>query len=163
MKISEARSLLAIISQLQATELVRKPRFAYFLSKNKRVLDTVEKDFQDAVKDDAGQAIIQAFETDRLDLINKLAEKDENGNPVVANGVFKFADEAAAMAQIQALIDEKHPTALATIEAHNRKVQELSEKDDEIAVSTLPVAEWPELPQSVDPSVMDTLYLLMRD
>ena len=162
MKLIDARRIMTALTHLQQTELMRKPKFAYFLAKNKRVLEQVEKDFNDALRNDHDQKILDEWDQERLMLIHQLAKKDAQGNPIMINNIFQFEDEPDAVQQIQKLL-ESHPEARRALEEQNQKINELNDKDEDINLSKLPVSEWPELPQTLSPELLDALCLLMTD
>lgn len=162
MKLIEARRLMTAITHLQQTDLMRKPKLAYTLTKNKRILDQVEKDFNEALRNEHDQKILDEWDQERLVLIQRLAKKDNFGNPLMANNVFQFDDEADAVQQIQQLLDQ-HPDARKALEDQNQRITELNEKEEDITLSKLPISEWPELPPSLSPELLEALTLLMSD
>ena len=162
MKIKNALNLLQAVIMLQSSDVARNVKFGFMLSYNKRLLENVQSSFQDAIKDEAEEAIIQAFEVDRIEMLNKIADKDEHGQPIVNDGVFKITDQDAALVKIRDELLSKHPKAEAAIEHRQNRINELSEEETDVALRKIPLAEWPDLPPDIPPTILDVVMEMIE-
>lgn len=122
------KELYPLYSALQALSSAGGARFAYAISKNKKLiqeeLELVEKSLVQSDK-------YKEYEQKRVELCTKHANKDKDGNPMMLENVFSIAD----MEQFSKELKELQSGYTAELEEHLKKVEEynkLLEMDTEI-------------------------------
>lgn len=162
MKISEARNLLSAIVTVQNSPAARKVKFAYALARNKKILTPIEESVSEVEAQLAENEVVKAFEEDRIRLLTEAAEKDSMGRPVIENNQFKLTDPDA-LARISEELLEKHPKASDEMAAHNAKIEELIQKDEEVNLYKIPLEDFPDEISDLPPYIMDMLMLIVKD
>ena len=99
MKTSDAYALFQAIQRLQNDMSPRPVKFGYALAVNLKRL----------------QEIAEAFEAARTKLIKETAELDEQGEPVVADNMYKLRDTARFNADIATLQNSEIEVALMKV------------------------------------------------
>lgn len=161
MKIIDALSLLQTITVLQETDAARQPRFGYALAYNKRALEPVRDATQQAVKHTEDDEKITAFEQDRVQMLQAVANKDENGEPITLNNQYSISNEADVLPRIVATLGEKYPNIQEILQARELRYNEILQQEQEITLVKISLDQVPELPANVSPTAMDSLMFMI--
>jgi hypothetical protein len=162
LKLNDAMNLLQAIQVLQNSTVARKINFGYMLAYNRRVLETVQQDVQTALRDEATDALIAAYDEERVALLREAARKDADGNPVIEGDRFVIDDQERVLPQIQRRLEDRHGPAMRAIADRNAKLADLLNEEQYIKLRKLPLAEWPDLPEDVPPSAMNAILDLVE-
>src|SRR4051812_31880075 len=114
-KLNDAMNLLQAIQILQNTPAGRKIKFGYMLAYNRRILEAVQQDVQATLGDAASDALINAYDDDRIAALRAVARKDDNGEPVIENNAFVIDDQEKVVADVQRELEKKHGPAMQAI------------------------------------------------
>jgi 5'-3' exonuclease len=129
-------------------------KFTYAVNKNKRILGEYVKTVNESLvrfEDGSVEAEThQEFETKRLELARKHANKNEKGEPLVKNGNFTFSQEGAEgfQKEFESLkSEEKYVDVLAQVEEFDKKNNDLlnAEVDEDLKLYKIGLDNLPEL------------------
>lgn len=150
--------IFTLEQSLRAVAHHRGAKFAYAIAKNLRIIQAELKDLQEAGKPD--EAFI-AYEQRRIDLAASFAIKDDQDQPVIADGRFSIPPETLPEfeSQLAKLREECHDilTARQTQEDEYRRL--LDEKAD-IDLFRIPVDVFPE---DITGSQLESIFAIIEE
>lgn len=166
MYIEDALNLLQTIKLLQATPIARQIKFGYMLAYNRRLLEAVDDSYQAALKlpeDDAETQMLAKFERDRVAALEAVAVKDSNGQPLIENNTYVIEDLAKKLPPIEAKLSAAYPKVAKLIQERNKRIAALNREEQDVALRKLPLAEWPDLPDTLPPDAMNSIMFLVQE
>ena len=131
-------------------------RFTYTISKNKEILKKVVEEIQ---KKAEMHENYREYEKERVDLNEKYAKRDKDGNPEVKDKNYVIKDKVKFEEEVEKL-KEKHKDAIAEREQQRKDVEELANKEITLDLKTIPLSI---VPDKVTVDQMDVLSILIKD
>lgn len=129
-------------------------KFSYFLAKNKIAIKS-EIDALEEVRKPEQQFL--DFELERIRLAQECSEKDLTGKPVVQNGAFMITSRMEEFEKGMETLKRKFKDAIEKRESQVKEFNKLLEED--FTLSNPFRISFNELPQSIEPSVVETLII----
>lgn len=134
--------------------------FSYAASKTHRLLDDELRAINEAMSAaSASSPEFDKFNAERIELCEKFAERDENGDLVNRGGSFVISDRVGFDAEFESL-KEKHSEAISMFESNQREFSELMESEVEVDVH---VVESEKLPDSITSGQVDSLMPMIQE
>jgi hypothetical protein len=164
--IEEALNLLQTIKLLQGTPVARQIKFGYMLAYNRRLLEAVEESYQTALNapdDDADTAMMAKFEKDRVAALEAVAVKDSNGQPLIENNTYVIDNLAKKLPPIEAKLSAAYPKVAKIIQERNKRISALNREEQDVALRKMPIADWPDLPDTLPPDAMNSVMFLVQE
>lgn len=139
---------------LKSLKDIKSTKFAYMVCKNTRVIDAEFEIFKE-LADKGVPESFKDFEKEKIDIIQKFASKDENGNfkSLNNNYVFEGENEKLLHEEFNEL-SVKYAETLSQNELNNIKVAEIAK--EEIEVNLLKI-KFEELPDDLNAEQFDAL------
>ena len=131
-------------------------RFTYTISKNKEILKKVVEEIQ---KKAEMHENYREYEKERVDLNEKYAKRDKDGNPEIKDKNYVIKDKVKFEEEVEKL-KEKHKDAIAEREQQRKDVEELANKEITLDLKTIPLSI---VPDKVTVDQMDVLSILIKD
>jgi hypothetical protein len=158
MKIAEINLALDAIAVLQRGGPI-PTKLAYCLARNRRHLAVAKEIHDEALKGDY-DAVLEAWDRDRVVILRAHAVKDALGNPMTdSSGAVKFEPDT----DVEAILKElsgKHPDFDEAKAQRDKRMRELAEEEIEVEVYAIPMSMWSE---TVQASLLDALFYLIID
>lgn len=122
MKNNQLFDLKTVFNEISSTPDYKGIEFAYFIIKNKKIVEQQTTLLEELLKD----AKIQKFEEERIDLLTNFS-KDESGNSVTrpaANNRIEYIIPEEKKSEFEKAIDELKTRYATEIEEYSKKVNE---------------------------------------
>lgn len=127
-------------------------KFSYFLAKNRIAIKSEVEALDEARKPD--QDFLD-FELERVKLAQEYSDKDSAGKPMIQNNSFVIVQKADAFEKEMSKLKKKFKTA---IEQREEQVKEFEKiVDEDFTLSNPFKISFSDLPQSIEPSVIEVL------
>jgi hypothetical protein len=127
-------------------------KFHYLLHKNKRVIDMEITTIQEAHRSNPPEHF-QEFESKRVALCEKFADKDENGKPKRHKGDFVISDTEGFSAEMD-IIKEEYPEIIEHMENSQRQFMEFLQEEVELDTYPIPLSVIPDVITGQDIGVL---------
>ena len=163
MKVSEIVTLMNVISHVQTSAASNKVKFAYMLARNKKLLTPIIDSANESLGSKEETATLARYEEERIRRFKEAAEVGEDGNPVVENDTYKIVGGDKAEEAIVEALEKDFPGAADLMTKRRERFAEVMETNEEVTLYTLPISEWPDLPETVRGDIMDVLMVLVAD
>ena len=131
-------------------------KFTYTISKNKEILKKVVEEIQ---KKAEMHENYREYEKERVDLNEKYAKRDKDGNPEVKDKNYVIKDKAKFEEEVEKL-KKKHKEAIEEREQQRKDVEELANKEITLDLKTIPLSI---VPDKVTVDQMEVLSILIKD
>jgi len=153
------KELFILFQNLEKLNDLEGIKFAYAISKNKKMLKDEIESLQEIIKPSKE---IEEYERKRINLCEKYAEKDKNNKPIIEDNRYKFIndDKDKFEKDIKILMDENKEL----LEKQNKKNEEylkLLEEDIEINLYKINKSD---IPEKITPRQLDYIIdLIIED
>ena len=145
---------------LKALKNIKNTKFAYAITKNTRLIDT-ELEIMKEIAQSGVPEKLQEFESKRIDLIEKYAEKNEDGTFKTVNGNYDVqGDNLVAFQTEYDTLTKEYVDTLAENEANNAKVDGMLKEDIDL---TLIKVKFENLPDDLSAEELDALEPIIED
>lgn len=115
-------------------------KFAYAVVKNLKLIEGEIADLQKAVAIPEGMI---AFEKARIELCEKMCQRDAEGKPVIENGAFAGLDKDPEFIKALEVLKVEHAEALAKRSAQEEQYKKLMAEEIEVKLHKVKVADLP--------------------
>lgn len=126
-------------------------KFSYFVAKNKVMIKN-EFAVLDGIRKPPAKYI--EYDTKRAELAQKLADKEENGQPKIQNNNFIIVENVE---EFKKQLDQLKATYSETIKEFEQKQKEFETLLDEEIVFAGPKIDLKDIPKEIEPSVLEVL------
>lgn len=148
--------LTRLLQGINAVDSLSGVRFAYAMSKNKKLITSEVETLEDAIK---YSDEFEAYEKDRIELCERHAEKDDKGKPKTSGDKYVMADQ------------KKFDKGLEALNEKNKEVIERRKKQGEEYGKLLEVessyepfmVEFEDVPKDITVSQMDGIIELIKE
>jgi hypothetical protein len=127
-------------------------KFSYFLAKNRIAIKSEVDALDEARKPD--QDFLD-FELERVKLAQEYSDKDSAGKPMIQNNSFVIVAKADAFEKEMNKLKKKFKSAIEQREAQIKEFEKIV--DEEFTLSNPFKISFEDLPQSIEPSVVEVL------
>lgn len=101
------------------------------------------------------------FERGRLEIVRSFSEKDENGNPVIANNSYSIPEDKQS--EFAAEIEKYMSANQSVVDATNARMADFDKYITEEIEVALNKFSFKYLPENIDQSTYDTLSVLFKE
>ena len=150
-------SIWGVLNGLAAEKTTAKG--AYGIAKNKRIVDAEVKSIEDAQKNQKLPEGIEEFEAKRIDLCKKMADKDEEGNPLVVNNSFVLAENKAKFDKKLEKLRKEYEVAITTRETQDKDFQDFLKEEIEVDFHAIKVDDLPDNVTAQQIGILDEIIV----
>lgn len=161
------RELIELNQALEQLKSVKGKNFAYAVYKNKSLIEDEMKIFEQMQKEPHPE--FQDYENERIELLNKYARKDDNGNPITVdagdgvNRKYDIADEDIPEFQNEfQQLREKYSEVVKHIEETKNEYEEFLDQESNISDQLVKVSI-ADLPEDVDFNFLKAIEPMLDD
>ena len=145
---------------LKALKNIKNTKFAYAITKNTRLIDA-ELEIMKEIAQSGVPEKLQEFESKRIGLIEKYAEKNEDGTFKTINGNYDVqGDNLVAFQTDYDTLTKEYADTLAENEANNAKVDGMLKEEIDLALIKVKVDN---LPNDLSAEELDALEPIIED
>ena len=145
---------------LKALKNIKNTKFAYAITKNTRLIDA-ELEIMKEIAQSGVPEKLQEFESKRKELIEKYAEKNEDGTFKTVNGNYDVqGDNLVAFQTDYDALTKEYADTLAENEANNAKVDGMLKEEIDLALIKVKVDN---LPDDLSAEELDALEPIIED
>lgn len=142
MKMLDCLNLNTALQKIASDDAKKPIKFAYAVARNIHVLSPVVTAYQETLKKAEWFPTVEAFEKDRMQLIEKLAQRDENGN-IKTNGQNVLLESPQEFQKEFSDLLANHPNIQEAQKHMQQQEQELMNQEEDITLYKLPITEFP--------------------
>ena len=158
MKITREK-LFKLNNLLKAFKNVKSTKFAYIVVRNTKIIDE-EVEVVKGLITLPPEHKSNEFETKRIELVKKWANKDEKGELVVVDGHYDVSEESLeGFNKDFAELTTEYAEALAEVEANNTKLQELLKEEIDVELRTIKEENLPDDLSAEELDVLETIIV----
>lgn len=134
----QAVQLYRDLHQLDALKGVK---FAYGVARNIKLLEPEVKSIEEAMKNSPE---FQAYEDLRVKLAKELANKDDNGVPIIENNVFVLDGNKEEFDKKLTALQKEHEPAIKARDTQLAELRKLLEEDSSVVLHKVNLSDVPE-------------------
>lgn len=160
MKTGEIVGLHLAIQKIKETTLPSTAlpvKFAYALQMNLKNTESVFESFK-SFADPMKVPVIEAFETDRKAELEKICDRDANGQPIINNQEYVISD-TSKISSLKDVLAVTHPEAEAAYAKLNADIEALSNEVVEINLHLIPLDY---LPETMTLTMIDAIFPMIK-
>ncbi len=131
-------------------------KFTYTISKNKEILKKVVEEIQ---KKAEMHENYREYEKERVELNEKYAKRDKDGNPEVKDKNYVIKDKAKFEEEVEKL-KKKHKDAIEQREQQREDIDKLADEEITLELKTLPIGI---IPNEITVDQMEVLSMLITE
>jgi len=132
---------------------------AYGIAKNKRIVDSEVKSIEEAQKNQKLPDGIEEFESKRIELCKKMADKDEEGNPMVANNSFVLVQNKQKFDKKLEKLRKDYDEPISLREKQDKEFQDFLKEEVEIDFHTINVNDLPDNVTAQQIGILDEIIV----
>lgn len=145
---------------LKTLKNIKNTKFAYAITKNTRLIDA-ELEIMKEIAQSGVPEKLQEFESKRIALIEKYAEKNEDGTFKTVNGNYDVqGDNLVAFQAEYDTLTKEYADTLAENEANNAKVNGMLKEEIDLALIKV---KFENLPDDLSAEEIDALEPIIED
>lgn len=133
-------------------------RFSYAMHINLRRTEGVLEDYR-KIADPTTNETLAEFERRRMEIVQFMAEKDPDGNPIINNNEYVVLDRPALERAVLEL-QKEFPTLNDEVAALNDRVAALNDVDVDIDIHRV---SFKDMPERISPMIMDGLFTMIKE
>jgi hypothetical protein len=155
----KATQLWQLFDKILKENQLKNVKFQYMSIKNKKMLEPEVKSLEEAAKPLEDYV---AFERERMQLCEELAEKDDAGKPKIELNKYVLSDENALILdqKIRSLIDNKYKDALMEQQVREQQFQTLLQEEVDLDLIKINLSSIPEI---FSGSELELIYDLIEE